>query len=126
MTARALRAADSLAHAAGQAVRAWLARLADDHVHLRWLRDNGGTGWDGLNSAIAAQLAGDQAADAFRATAAGLDQSIGRQRDLAQDCHRLATLSSDPNESRDVIAGRISTTRAHLGLEPDPATTLPR
>jgi len=113
-------AADAIAHAARQAVQAWLARLADDHVHLRWLQAQGGTGWNGLNSAIATQLAGDQAADSFLAAATGLDHSIGWQRDLADDCRHLAALSNDPTQFRDVITSRISTTRAHLKLDPTP------
>jgi hypothetical protein len=113
-------AADAVAHAARQEVLAWIARLADDHLHVRWLRDKGGTGWDGLNSAIAAQLAGDQAAAAFLATAADLDGSIHWQRALADDCNQLAALSGDPIQFRDAIIRRIRTTRAHLKLEPTP------
>jgi hypothetical protein len=110
--------ADADAHAARQAVRAWTDRLGDDRRHLRWLRRQGGIGWDGLNSAIAARLAGKQASAAFLAAAAGLDRSIDWQRALAEDCHQLAALSSDPTQFRDVIADRISTTRAQLKLGP--------
>jgi hypothetical protein len=113
-------AADAIAHAARQAVQAWLARLADDHVHLRWLQAQGGIGWNGLNSAIATQLAGEPAPDSFLAAAAGLDHSIGWQRDLADDCHYLAALSNDPAQFRDVVTSRISTTRANLELAPTP------
>jgi TfoX/Sxy family transcriptional regulator of competence genes len=38
----------------------WLDRLANDDLHLQWLRDFRGSCWDGLNSAVAAQLAGGQ------------------------------------------------------------------
>lgn len=75
-------------------------------------------------AAIATQLAGDHATAAFLATAAGLDRNIDWQRALAKDCHHLAELSSDPTQFRDDIAGRISTTRANLKLEPTPGHQL--
>jgi hypothetical protein len=53
--------AEAAAQAARQAVQAWVARLPNAGLHLRWLRDKGGAGWEGLNSAIAAQLSGDEA-----------------------------------------------------------------
>jgi hypothetical protein len=119
-------AADAAAQAARQAVRTWVARLPDDDQHLRWLRDVGGTGWDGLNSAIAAQLSGQHAKAAFAATAADLDRSIEWQRDLADDCHHLAALSDHPEQFRETITGRVSTTRAHLKLTATPGQELPQ
>ena len=117
-------AADAVAKAARRAVQRWVEDLADDDRHLRWLRAKGGTGWAGLNAAIAAQLLdGDAAAD-LHAIAAELDPSIDWQRALADECRRLAASSAEPIRFRDAVAERIRATRANLGL-PDAGSLVP-
>lgn len=118
-------AADAVAQAARHVVQEWVTRLGNDQLHLRWLRDIGGMGWDAFNAAIAAQLSGAQAKPAFLTTAADLDRGIDWQRDLADDCNHLAALSNDPARFREAVAGRIATTRAHLKLEATSSQELP-
>jgi hypothetical protein len=117
--------ADAAAQAARQAVQAWVARLLNDGLHLRWLRDKGSAGWEGLNSAIAAQLSGEQAKATFLTTAAELDRSIAWQRDLADDCTYLAALTDHPCQFREVIIDRVNTTRAQLKVDTRPGQVLP-
>ena len=117
--------------AARHTVEAWLARLPDDHTHLRALVDHGGGGWDGFNAAIAAQLLGDSAhaRAVFPVVADNLDRTIPWQRDLADDCHHLATLTAAPAQFRSLIEDRTRATRRLLKLEApaaDEPALLPR
>lgn len=112
-------AAVAVGVAARQAVQAWLVRLPDDHTHLRALVERGGSGWDGFNAAIAAQLLGksEHARAAFHIVADDLDRSISWQRELADDCHHLATLTASPAQFRTLIEDRTRATRTLLKLE---------
>jgi hypothetical protein len=116
-------AAAAVGVAARQSVQSWLARLPDDGTHLRALVDHGGSGWDGFNAAIAAQLLGDSehAQAVFHTVGSDVDQSIPRQRELADDCHHLATLTASPAQFRTLIEDRTRATRTLLKLEASPA-----
>jgi hypothetical protein len=112
-------AAAAVGVAARQSVQSWLARLPDDGTHLRALVDRGGRGWDGFNAAVAAQLLGDSehARAVFHTVGSDVDRSIPWQRELADDCHRLATLTASAAQFRTLIEDRTRATRTLLKLE---------